>query len=259
MSCSEIMKEPEFNPAEFAYEESLVGEFQTIKQELNQSKLLSEANGNIHSLIVVGNRILDRAVDYIIQVNYMSLPSNIQARRAHMAEQLIEQLQQSFEIGNNAMSAALKNRVDLEVAEIKAKAEAQQERRAIGFGRDQSSESFHGEEVQKQPIGFRTPSKESESSVDPVEKQPIGFGTKTESQISESVKKLVEYAETRESLEKGPMGFVPLKGGSREVVEKTPIGFIHFKAPSEKISEAKLHKILFDIETGVFEFQKGEP
>ncbi len=257
--CSEVYREIQSRPLEFLEEQQLLFEFEKTKQEAQKTNLLSEANQHLYSLVVTANRILDQAIDHIIAVNFMRLPQEISAQRAHMAEYLIEQLQQSFRIGNNAMTEAMNNRMNIEIGELQAKTEALKQRRAIGFGRDQSSESFHAEKGEKQPIGFRPRAKEEVAEVEVAENISLGFNRRSERELQESIKELVEYQEVLDGVISQPIGFIHRKGSAKETAEPEPIGFIHPKPVSERITEARLHKLVFDIETGTFHFQKGEP
>ncbi len=233
----------------------MMRELDVRSQELSQTTVRSEANEQIHNLVVLANRILDHAVDFIIEMNFQKMPPEVQAQKASMTEQLIEKLQVRLEIGNNAMQEAIQNRVQNDVAELKARYEARQERRAIGFGRDQSSESFHSESAARQPIGFRPRQREAEVDSAPVEKIPMGFDIQNPKNLERSIRELVEFEEV---VEPGPIGFVPPKQNTSEAPARPePIGFIRPRPESEKITEENLHKIIFDLDRGVFEFERS--
>ncbi len=257
-SCSEIFKNHSSANA-FLYEENLLKEFTTAKVQLMESTTLPKANDALLSLVEISNHIFDQAIHYIIKVNFFKLAPEIKAQNIKVVEILIEELQLTFQIGNNAMTAAVKSRVEIELAELQAKSDALNVRRAIGFGRDQSSESFHSEVVDKQPIGFRPAKSQDISETEFVEKQTMGFIRRAESELDASIKEVVEYAEVRDGTEPQPIGFGPRTGIlDGDVVEKSPIGFVHFKRPSEAITQAGLHKIFLDLIKGEFNFQKGD-
>ncbi len=253
--CAEIYQKTQTNGLEFLMANELMRELDVRSQELSQTTIRSEANQQIHSLVVLANRILDTAVDYIIAMNFQKMPPEVQAQKASMTEQLIEKLQIRLEIGNNAMQEAIQNRVQNDVAELKAQYEARQQRRAIGFGRDQSSESFHSDSVARQPIGFRARERETENDSDAVEKIPMGFEIQNPKNLEKTIRELVEFEEV---VEPGPIGFVPPKQNTTDAPARPqPIGFIRPRPESERITEENLHKIIFDLDRGVFEFERS--
>ena len=256
--CAEVFKTMEIEAGEYYAFESLLKEFEAMKIEVNEAKNLTEANNGIHSLVVTANRLLDRVIDIVVEANLMPVHPDIAAQRSAIAERLVEELQVSFGIENKPMVEAIQGRVGREIQEIIDRQEYLEQKRAIGFGRDQSSESFHAEKVEPQPIGFIR-LKDSRPAVEIVEKIPMGF--RTTKPGPKSIEEIVEFVFGPDLATKDSIGFIPVpvkQTGKDLVIEKEPIGFNRSKFEHEPVTPEKMHQILFDIETGFFDFVKAQ-
>lgn len=254
VQCAEVFERDVAGELQLILSYSPHSEFSMAKMDLSQSVGLKQANDNVYNMVVKANELLDHVVEVILQLNFMPMPKEVKQLKSLEAEVLVEDLQRSFGIRDNAMQAAIHNRVEAEIAVLQAKSEAMEIRRAIGFGRDQSSQEFHAEKPEPHPIGFGRVKKETIEEFDaPVEKIPMGFGSKqSKEKLEDTIEDIVESVQT-------PIGFTPLKvPESAEPVKSEPIGFVRPKEESDYITEGKLHKIGFDVEKGEFEFIKGD-
>jgi hypothetical protein len=91
----------------------------------------------------------------------------------------------------------------------------------------------------------------------------VGFASRRLIQAREFedvIRELVEYTETIDEVVRTPIGFLNRDaGGAQWRGESHPVGFLPRRPSSERITADRLHKILFDINSGLFEFQRGEP
>ncbi len=247
VNCSEIYEAP--HPLELIYEEGPMGTLDLVKRDLQEAKSLTEANHAIHNIVVMSNRVMDLAIDNIIQMNFMEISPLAKSVKSEVVGHLIEQLQQTFGIGNNAMEAAINNRMNIEVSELQAKSEAAQTRRAIGFGRDESSESFHSEVVESRPVGFgETPRHVREKEMEEIRIK----------EMEESIREMVEFEEPAAPEAMDPIGFLPPKAEVEAPTVRQPIGFITRKAEPDVNDPAKQDQVVFNIETGSFELVKNQ-
>ncbi len=249
--CSDIFETSESTTVDFSNEHQLMLELKQTREVMARTTGQREFNDSLHNIVVTANQMMRQAVDFIIQINAMNLSPQVVAQKSEMAERLIEELQVTFGIGDNSMKAAVSNRVNNDVAELQANYQAMQQRQAIGFGRNESSESFHSEVVPRRPAGFRTSKPESEGDTATKETVPLGFQPKNKQRLEESIDEIVEYAEVESNYQ---IGFRPIaEQPSGAGATRHPVGFRSARYESDKISEATSSQISFDVETGWFE------
>lgn len=255
MSCSEIFQA---KPASLEYELGLLRDFKQIRGEIGKAKDLTEANDNIHLITVLSNVIMDHVVDIVKAVNMNKIASEHVDQYTQVSEKLIETLQRTFRIDNETMSEAIENKINFEFAEFQKEMQEQKQRRAIGFGRDQSSTRALKDQGTTRPIGFRTQKPIKDDNQNPAEKISIGFDLTDKTNLEKSIRDIVEYEETVESSPE-PMGFVPFKQSSKDSGSemRRPIGFVRFDPENNKITSDSLYKIIFDFEIGVFKLKKN--
>ena len=234
--------------------DEILTEFEAFKVDAQNSETQSELNMNIHGLTVMANKIMDSAMDFIIQVNYMKLEADVKATKKDWAMNLVEVLQQTFRIGDNAINEAINNRLEIEGAEHQAQAEALSERRAIGFLRNQSYQEFHSDAVEPGPIGFRPNSLKVTDPEKATGRVQFGFTPRRRADVEDSVREIVEYVEPTSTEGTLPFGYRKNKDSEEiDLLNKIPIGFMSQSKP-DPIESSRTHEIIFNLETGLFEF-----
>ncbi|MCJ8278196.1 MAG: hypothetical protein MJK18_15255 [Bdellovibrionales bacterium] len=239
-----------------------MNEMLMIQRDLNGARTLTDANNGIHALVVQANKVFDLAVQYIVQINYSNAPRDLKQRNSYAAQKLIEILQQTMGLDNQSMQMAVKRRVDLEVEYIQQGQEAEARRMAIGFTRNETSESFHREDgMHRQRAGFIV-RREIEAERTAEKLETIGFTNPKPETVDRSIQQLIEYYQDMGIIpkESQTIGFTPVKESKETNASETqPIGFMRFKAESDIIDPNLLHQIVFDMQYGSFNFQRAQP
>jgi len=218
---------------------------EAVQQRLDAANSLEEARELTYEKVEVANLIFDQAIDAIIEINQKPSPDPQTAQQqAHQVQAMFDALQNGFGISSFVMNFAVSNRLQIESAEYNRMVVADQERRAAGFNRDESSESFNVEADQKLPLGFELKSSQ------PAKKS---FSLLFFEQFIQTLN-----ADTNEDITaKQPVGFKPPKSEPNDEKPLESAGFITL-TENKSFDQSDLPEVVLNVEHGEFRV-KNDP
>ncbi len=232
-SCSSMLTKTEV-------ETENLNPLEVIQADIDKAKTPKEKNALTYELVTLGNHLFDNAIDNIIALNSNPVSQEEAQAKSAQINMFIQALQVAFQVPDYVMNFAIKNRLQREHVESIKITNAQGNRIAIGFGRNQSSDEFHADQAIRQPIGFIAPSIEQDF-------QYFSFNAFIKELNAEQPKEVA----TTETTEKHPIGFItPSVDLSEESQPMAQIGFIQSKDGSDE--QVELVETAINVQLGEF-------
>ncbi len=234
----------------FTQEMKLISDFENVKKNYFEAETRDQANDHMYTMVVLSNHIFDLAIQRIIEVNFFNQSDKIKNMKAAVVSNIIEMLQKTYQIDDENMALAIKTRVNREVEAINANHKAMTERRAIGFGRDESAIEFHREPESREPIGFLPPRQDVEPEEGGASQNRMGFDLTVNSDVENSIVDLVEYQKSDD--DDIQIGFFNRGSEEEESFKPFAIGFVPLKPDMESPTSQNTDTIVFNTDLGEF-------